>query len=123
MTRAAKGATGQAGRATQPVENLSPSEVLQAALQQLAGTLTQRAVLKMSDRLGGATDRLADYALSGGGGGLLSAVTGVDKLSSGASPIKAAVSSGLAGAKDKLKDTMQGTLHGVKDSVLSGKGK
>jgi uncharacterized membrane protein len=79
--------------------------------------MTDRAVSSMSDRLSGATGRLTDYAQNGGGG-LLSAVTGVDDV---ASPVKSALRSGVGGAAGKVKNS----LKGVKDSVteaLGGKG-
>nr|WP_231514634.1 SRPBCC family protein [Mycobacterium sp. URHB0044] len=79
--------------------------------------MTDRAVSSVSGRLSGASDRLTDYAQNGGGG-LLSAVTGVDDLSS---PVKSALKSGVGSATGKVKDS----LKGVKDSVteaLGGKG-
>jgi uncharacterized membrane protein len=79
--------------------------------------MTDRAVSSMSDRLSGATGRLTDYAQNGGGG-LLSAVTGVDDVSS---PVKSALRAGVGGAAGKVKNS----LKGVKDSVteaLGGKG-
>jgi len=97
----------------------SPKDALQDSLQKLAGTFTERAVNSATTRLSGASERLTDYAQGGGGGGLLAAVTGVDKLASGKSPVKAAMSAGLAGTKEKVKDT----LSNVKDSLTGGKGK
>jgi uncharacterized membrane protein len=98
-----------------PVSNgASP---LQDAISRLAGSMTDRAVGSMSGRLSGASDRLTDYAQNGGGG-LLSAVTGVDSLSS---PVKSALRVGVGTATGKVKDS----LKGVKDSVteaLGGKG-
>jgi len=79
--------------------------------------MTDRAVSSVSGRLSGASDRLTDYAQNGGGG-LLSAVTGVDDLSS---PVKSVLRSGVGTATGKVKDS----LKGVKDSVtdaLGGKG-
>jgi len=90
---------------------------LQEAVQRLAGSMTDRAVSSVSGRLSGASDRLTDYAQNGGGG-LLSAVTGVDSL---ASPVKSALRAGVGSATGKVKDS----LKGVKDSVtesLGGKG-
>lgn len=90
---------------------------LQEAVQRLAGSMTDRAVGSMSGRLSGASDRLTDYAQNGGGG-LLSAVTGVDDLTS---PVKSVLKSGVSTATGKVKDS----LKGVKDSVtgaLGGKG-
>lgn len=92
---------------------------LQESLENLAGTFAQRAVSSASHRLDGASERLMDYAQNGGGSGLLAAVTGIDKLASGSSPLKAAMSAGLSGAKE----TVKGTLANVKDSILGGKGK
>jgi uncharacterized membrane protein len=99
----------------------SPKNALQDSLQKLAETFTERAVNSASSRLSGASERLTDYAQSGGGSGsgLLAAVTGVDKLASGTSPVKAAMSAGFAGTKEKVKDT----LSNVKDSLVGGKGK
>jgi uncharacterized membrane protein len=79
--------------------------------------MTDRAVSSMSDRLSGATGRLTDYAQNGGGG-LMSAVTGLDDVSS---PVKSALRSGVGGAAGKVKNS----LKGAKDSVteaLGGKG-
>ena len=90
---------------------------LQDSIQRLAGSMTDRAVNSVSGRLTGASGRLTDYAQSGGGG-LLSAVTGVDDLSS---PVKSMLKSSVGGAAGKVKDS----LKGVKDSVteaLGGKG-
>lgn len=93
---------------------------LQESLESLAGTFAQRAVNSASNRLSGATERLTDYAQGGSGSGLLAAATGVDKLASGSSPLKAAMSAGLAGTKETLK----GSLTNLKDSLLGGgKGK
>src|SRR5690349_16445941 len=94
------------------------SGLLQDSFQRLAETVTERAMSAATNKLGGATERLTEYAQNGGGPGLLAAVTGVDKLASGGSPLSAAFSSGLAGAKEKVKDAVQG----VTGSVLGGKG-
>jgi len=92
--------------------------LLQESLQRLAGTVTERAMSAATNRLGGATERLTEYAQNGGGPGLLAAATGIDKLASGASPLKSALSSGLTGAKEKMKETVQG----LTGSLLGGKG-
>jgi uncharacterized membrane protein len=115
MTQTVKGATRQPGRAKKATES-APSGLLQASLQQLAGTFTDRAVSSMSGRLSGATERLTDYAQNGGGNGLLSAVTGVDDLTS---PVKSVVKSGLSSAGGKVKDT----LKNAAGSIFGGKGK
>src|SRR5690242_6795267 len=101
-------------------QSSNPNSALQEAVQKLVGTFAERAVNSASNHLGAASERLTDYAQNGGGSGLLAAVTGVDKLASGKSPLKAAMSAGLAGAKD----TVKGSLTNVKDSLLGGgKGK
>ncbi|MGZ4524950.1 MAG: SRPBCC family protein [Mycobacterium sp.] len=97
-------------------ESASPSDQLRASLQQLAGTFTDRAVTSLSGRLSGATDRLTDYAQSGGGSGLLSAVTGMDDLTS---PVKSAVKAGLSHAGGKVTDS----LKNAAGSLFGGKGK
>lgn len=93
---------GRESRRGQAAETISPLEELQSSLQELAGTVTARAVSSLSGRLTGATERLADYVESGGEGGLLGAVTGIDRLTA-ESPIKSAVASGVAGATGKLR--------------------
>src|SRR5262245_50029641 len=112
MTHSTNGEPRKSNKATE-------KSVLQDSLQKLAGTFTERAVNSASSRLSGASERLADYAQGGGGSGLLAAVTGVDKLASGKSPVKSALGAGLAGAKDKVKDA----LSNVKESLGGGKGK
>ncbi|OBA86498.1 cyclase [Mycobacteriaceae bacterium 1482268.1] len=116
MTQAVNGARQHAGRATKSAQSASAAGPLQVALQQLTGTLTDRAVSSISGRLGNATDRLTDYAENGGGKGLLSAVTGVDDVTS---PVKSAVKKGLSDAGSKVKDT----LGGAAGSLFGGKGK
>lgn len=116
MTHTVKGATRQPGRAKNATENISPSGQLRASLQDLAGTFTDRAVSSISGHLNGATERLTDYAQNGGGAGLLSAVTGVDDLTS---PVKAAVKTGLSNAGGKVTDT----LKNAAGSLFGGKGK
>ncbi|WP_081292917.1 SRPBCC family protein [Mycobacterium colombiense] len=116
MTHTAKGATRRPGRGKQTAESKPASGQLQAALQQLAGTFTDRAVSSISGRLSGATERLTDYAQNGGGSGLLSAVTGVDDLTS---PVKTAVKAGLSSAGGKVTDTVKNAAG----SLFGGKGK
>lgn len=91
---------------------------LQESLQALAGTFANRAATSMSNRLSGTTQRLSDYAQSGGSGSLIAAATGADKLLSGDSPVKSAVAGGVAGAKEKVKETLQNVT-----GAITGKGK
>ncbi|WP_081396063.1 SRPBCC family protein [Mycobacterium colombiense] len=116
MTRTAKGTIRQPGRGKQTAETDPASGQLQASLQQLAGTFTDRAVSSISGRLSGATERLTDYAQNGGGSGLLSAVTGVDDLTT---PVKTAVKAGLSSAGGKVTDTVKNAAG----SLFGGKGK
>jgi uncharacterized membrane protein len=90
---------------------------LQESLQRLAGSMTNRAVGSVSGRLTGASERLTDYAQNGGGG-LVSAVTGKDSLSS---PVKTALKSGLGSAAGKVKDSVKGAAESV-TGALGGKG-
>lgn len=98
----------QSRRAGQAAETISPLEQLQSSLQELAGTMTGRAVSSLSGRLTGFTERLTDYVESGGEGGLLAAVSGIDRLAAEKSPIKSALVAGVSGAGGKLKETLRG---------------
>ncbi|OBF39667.1 cyclase [Mycobacterium sp. ACS1612] len=92
---------------------------MQDSIQRLAGSMTDRAVGSLSERLTGASGRLSDFAQNGGSsGGLLSAVTGVDSLSS---PVKTALRTGLGGATGKVKDSVKGLKDSVTDAI-GGKG-
>jgi len=99
-------------------QGLSPTEHLQQSLQNLAGAVAERALGGVAHTVTGTADRLHDYA-DGGGGDLLAAVTGVDKLAGGVSPMRAAMSAGAAG----LGHSVQETFQHAKDSLLGGKGK
>jgi uncharacterized membrane protein len=114
MAQALRDTTRHAGHASDAVKGASESSPLQAALQSLLETATNKAMTSVTDRVGGATERLTDYAQDGGGG-LLSAVTGVDKLST---PLKAAVGGGVGSVAGKVKDSIAGvagSLTGSKD--------
>ncbi|GFG53259.1 cyclase [Mycolicibacterium agri] len=121
MTQAVKGAKRQAGRATnqagKQAQNAAPASPLQASLQQLAGTVTNRAMSSLSNGLGSATTRLTDYAESDGGKGFLSAITGLEDVSS---PVKSMVKKGLGDAGSKVKDAA-GSLFGGKGKGGGGK--
>ncbi|MFC9839142.1 SRPBCC family protein [Rhodococcus sp. NPDC127530] len=93
------------------------SSVLQEAVQKLIGTVADKALSSVSDKVQNASGRLTDYA-EGGGGGLLAAVTGSEKLAEGESPIKSAVSGGWEGAKQMVKDK----ASDVKEAVTGGGG-
>lgn len=112
--RAGRTATGTAGTAAG-----GATGSLQQSLQGLAGTIAQNALSKLSDRVTGTAGRLKDYS-DGSGGNLASALTGVEKLAQGESPLKAAASTGF----DRLKNTAKDKFGDVKDSITGGdKGK
>ncbi|MCK8673990.1 SRPBCC family protein [Rhodococcus sp. HM1] len=122
--RTATGAAGRAGKAATGTAQkaagaASPTGHLQNALQTLAGTVTERAVDTVTDKITGTAGRLHDYAEGTGNTGLLSALTGVDKLSEGASPLKAAMSAGFEGVKGTAKQKFQD----VKESFGGGGGR
>ncbi|MFZ2172791.1 MAG: SRPBCC family protein, partial [Rhodococcus sp. (in: high G+C Gram-positive bacteria)] len=96
------------------------SSALQGSLQKLAGTLADRALSSVSDKVTSASGRLTDYAEGGGGSGLLAAVTGSQKLAEGKSPLSSALGGGLAGVKETVKQK----AGDLKDAVTGGgKGK
>ncbi|MEV6324486.1 SRPBCC family protein [Nocardia sp. NPDC051787] len=119
--RAAGQASGVATRAgttaQKAVQEATPAGHLQHSLQTLAGTVVDRALLGVSGKLSNTAGRLNEYAE--GEGSLLSAITGVEKLAGGASPLKAAMSGGLM----QLQHTVQDTFHEVKQNLAGGKGK
>ncbi|WP_433621984.1 SRPBCC family protein [Nocardia sp. CA-120079] len=96
----------------------APTGLLQQSVQNLAGTLTDRAVAGLSNRVSKTADRLNEYA-EGGGGNLLAAVTGVEKLAGGASPFQALLSGGMG----KLGAAVRDNFENVKESLTGGKGK
>ncbi|WP_075235243.1 SRPBCC family protein [Mycobacterium colombiense] len=107
-------------RADQAAEDISPLGELQSSLQELAGTLTGRAVSSLSGRLTGATERLTDYVESGGEGGLLAAVSGIDRPGAERSPIKSALAAGVAGASGKIKETLRGAAALSRGEEIDG---
>lgn len=91
-----------------------PTSPLQQSVQSLAGTLAERAVEGLSNRVSKTAGRLNDYA--GGEGNLLAAVTGVDKLAGGASPLQAVMSGGMS----KLKHSAGEKFESIKNSLTGG---
>jgi uncharacterized membrane protein len=87
----------------------APADPLSAAIEQLVSTIAGRAASSLNDRLSAMTQRLADYADSGGKtGSLAGALTGVSKLAEGRSPTSAVLSTGLSRVKDKVKGAFGG---------------
>ncbi|MGV9336777.1 SRPBCC family protein [Nocardia sp. NPDC003726] len=97
----------------------TPTGLLQQSVQNLAGTLAERAVSGLSNQVSKTAGRLNEYAEGSGGGNLLTALTGVQKLSEGGSPLQAAMSMG----KSKLGHTLRDQFENVKESLTGGKGK
>ncbi|MEV3965849.1 SRPBCC family protein [Nocardia sp. NPDC050193] len=125
-----KAATGTADRATgaaksagstarKTAEQGSPGDLLRQSVQNLAGTLAQRAVSGLSGGVSNAAGRLNEYAEGQGGGNLLAALTGVEKLSEGASPMRAVMSAGMSKVGKSVKDT----VSSAKDALTGGGGK
>ncbi|NKY34536.1 SRPBCC family protein [Nocardia speluncae] len=100
------------------MDTKAPPGQLQNSLQQLATTITERAVSGVTDRLSGTTERLTQVG-QGEGGSLLSAVTGAQKLAEGKSPLSAALSAGA----DKIGHTVKGKFADAKEALTGGKGK
>ncbi|MGV9840315.1 SRPBCC family protein, partial [Nocardia niigatensis] len=86
---------GRAGATAGKTATSAPTGLLQQSVQNLAGTVAERAVAGLANRVSRTTERLNDYA-DGSGGNLLAAVTGVEKLAGGASPLQAVMSAGTS---------------------------
>ncbi|MGW4091826.1 SRPBCC family protein [Nocardia sp. NPDC004750] len=130
--RAAKAATGagssakkaggsakKAGSSAEKNAPPTPTGILQQSLQNLTGALTERAVTGLTNQVSKTAGRLNEYAEGGGGGNLLAALTGVQKLAGGSSPLSTAMSMG----KTKLGHSLREQFENVKESLTGGKGK
>jgi uncharacterized membrane protein len=111
-TKAAKGTAGQAGGGDQ----------LRESVQRLAGALGKRAVSALGDRVSDTAGRLTDYA-EGGGGGLVSALTGATKdVAAGRKPGKSMVGGLLSGTARKVGGKVKDLARGVKEAFGGGGG-
>ena len=114
MTNAAKKLQGAV-----PGDGHGASSVLQDSIQTLLGTVAEKALSSVSDKVSNTSGRLTDYAESGGEGGLLAALTGSEKTDDDESPDKSDTGGGWwQGAKQMVKDK----ASDVKDAVTGGGG-
>ncbi|MDV6271612.1 SRPBCC family protein [Rhodococcus globerulus] len=114
MTNAAKKL-----REAVPGDGHSSSSVLQDAVQNLLGTVAEKALSSVSDKVLSTSGRLTDYAEGGGEGGLLAALTGSEKSDDDESPDKSDTGGGWwEGAKQMVKDK----ASNLKDAVTGGGG-
>ncbi|HKS49760.1 MAG TPA: SRPBCC family protein [Amycolatopsis sp.] len=102
-----------AGKVTEKLPDLTPSNQLNESLRKLAGTLTTRAATSLAGKLTSATGRLTEYAESGGVGGLVKAITGDE----GGSKIKrkailGALKGGFSGATEGITEGLKGLFGG-----------
>ncbi|MFI6362219.1 SRPBCC family protein [Nocardia sp. NPDC050630] len=116
--RATKAATRAGSTIQRKTQKAVPTSPLQQSVQNLTTTLAERAASGLSDTVSKTADRLNQYA-EDGGGNLLSAITGVEKLSQGASPLRATMSAGM----EKVKHSVRDNVESVKESMTGGKGK
>ncbi|WP_051055682.1 SRPBCC family protein, partial [Rhodococcus opacus] len=99
---------------------------LQDSIQTLLGTVAEKALSSVSDKVSNTSGRLTDYAESGGEGGLLAALTGSEKTDDDESPDKSDTGGGWwQGAKQMVKDKASDVKEAVTGGggVGSGKGK
>ncbi|MFC9765131.1 SRPBCC family protein [Rhodococcus jostii] len=114
MTNAAKKL-----REAAPGDGNGSSSVLQEAMQRLVGTVAEKALSSVSDKVANTSGRLTDYAENGGEGGLLAALTGSEKSDDDESPDKSDTGGGWwEGAKETVKDK----ASDLKDAVTGGGG-
>lgn len=102
-----------------------PADALKGAAERLLGILMRRAVGLATERVGGLADRLTEVA-EHDGAGLGAALAGGKALAEGKSPVRAALSSGVAGLKKRLGDALgegggggSGTGAGKKPKVTN----
>ncbi|MCP9949892.1 SRPBCC family protein [Actinomadura madurae] len=104
--------TGNGGNGGKAAQDL-PVEELKKAGREFVQALMVRTLEQAGGRIAGLTERLNDAA-EGGGAGKKAAAAGVKKLAEGESPVKAGLSAGAAGAKEKVKEAVGGKGGGGK---------
>ncbi|MFV2178389.1 SRPBCC family protein [Actinomadura sp. LOL_016] len=81
-----------------------PLDQLKEAGQDLARALMMRALSTANDKIKDLTGRLGETAGDGGGTGGKMLAAGAKEIAKGKSPLRAGVSAGMTGAKEKVKD-------------------
>ncbi|WP_371947622.1 SRPBCC family protein [Actinomadura monticuli] len=99
-----------------------PVDQLKDAVKELGQALMVRTLMKASGQVEGLTQRLTDAADGGAGVGGKMAATGVKKIAEGESPVKAGLSAGLTGAKEKVKSAVGAGGDGKEEGKGKGKG-
>jgi hypothetical protein len=74
----------------------------------LADAVAKRAVSSVTHKLEGTTGRLTQYVESGGGPGLMTAVTGAKNVAEGKGPFRSMLGAGFSGVKEKVKGMFGG---------------
>jgi hypothetical protein len=111
-------------REAAPGDGDGASSVLQEAMQRLVGTVAEKALSSVSDKVANTSGRLTEYAENGGEGGLLAALTGSEKSDDDESdddesPDESDTGGGWwEGAKQTVKDK----ASDLKDAVTGGGG-
>ncbi|WP_342338026.1 MULTISPECIES: SRPBCC family protein [unclassified Rhodococcus (in: high G+C Gram-positive bacteria)] len=111
-------------REAAPGDGDGSSSVLQEAMQRLVGTVAEKALSSVSDKVANTSGRLTEYAENGGEGGLLAALTGSEKTDDDESdddesPDESDTGGGWwEGAKQTVKDK----ASDLKDAVTGGGG-
>ena len=90
-----------------------PLDKLKDEVQHGLGLLGEKALTSIGDRITDLTDRLTDVADGGGVVGK-AAKKGTEAAAQGDSPVKGALSGGLSGVKDKVKEKLGGGGGGGK---------
>jgi uncharacterized membrane protein len=75
-------------------------------LESLAGAAAERAMSMLKAKVGDLTNQLTEYAAGQGGPGQVAVAKGMEKLTAGDSPVKAAASAVGAGGKEQVKKAM-----------------
>src|SRR5579875_1212719 len=85
---------------------------LKAQLGDLVDALREWGLMALGEKVGGLTERLTEYAETGGGPGLMAAITGAKALGEGKSPMRALIGAGGAGIKGKAGGLLGGLFGG-----------